>query len=119
MTLSVALRSHILQTLLVDAWYQEVSSEINLGRALEDRFSGYSLEFDGLLCHTGRIYVPLLDELCTLILSEAHRVPYSAHPGVKKMYADLQQLYYWMEMKRDIADFVARCLECQRIKAKH
>ena len=32
---------------------------------------------------------------------------------------DLRQLYYWMGMKRDIADFVARCLECQRVKAEH
>ena len=89
LTLSVELRSRILQALPTDAWYQEVSREINLGRALEGRFAGYSLESNGLLRHTKMIYVPLLDELFTLILYEAHRAPYSAHPGVKKMYADL------------------------------
>ena len=89
LTLGVELRSHILQALPTDAWYQEVSREINSSRALEGRFAGYSLESDGLLRHTRRIYVPLLDELRTLILSEAHRAPYLAHPGVKKMYVDL------------------------------
>ncbi len=94
-------------------------SEINSGRPLEGKFSSYVLESDGLLRHSGRIYVPLLDELRILILSEAHRAPYSAHPGVKKMHADLRRLFYWFGMKRDIADFVARCLECQRVKAEH
>ena len=52
-------------------------------------------------------------------MTETHRVPYSAHPGVKKMHADLRQLYFWPGMKRDIADYVSRCLECQRVKAEH
>ena len=94
LTLGVELRSHILQTLPADVWYQEVSREINLGRALEGRFLGYSLESDGLLCHTRRIYVPLLDELHNLILFEAHCAPYLAHLGVKKMHVDLRQFYY-------------------------
>ena len=54
-----------------------------------------------------------------MVFFEAHKAPYSAHPGVKKMNADLKQHYYWPGMKRDIADFVARCLECQRVKAEH
>ena len=60
--------------------------------------------------------MPFLDKLCTLILAEAHPTPYSAHPGVKKMHADLRRLFFWSGMKRDIVDFVARCLECQRVK---
>ena len=67
----------------------------------------------------GHIYVPMLGDLCTLVLSKAHCVPYFAHPGVKKMHADLKQLYFWAGMRRDVADFVARCLECQRVKAEH
>ena len=61
----------------------------------------------------------MVGDLRTLVLSEAHHAPYSAHPGVKKMHADLKQLYFWAGMRRDVADFVARCLECQRVKAEH
>lgn len=51
------------------------------GRPLEGRFSCFSLEADGLLRHLGRIYVPPLEGFRTLTMTEAHRAPYSAHPG--------------------------------------
>ncbi|KAA3469813.1 integrase [Gossypium australe] len=35
------------------------------------------------------------------------------------MYNDLKQLYWWSGMKRDISEFVARCLVCQQVKAEH
>ena len=86
---------------------------------MEGKFSNYVLESDGLLIHYGRIYIPLMDELCTLILLEAHHVPYSTHLGIKKMHVDLQCLFYWTRMNHDIVNFVARFLECQRVKAEH
>jgi hypothetical protein len=54
-----------------------------------------------------------------LILSEAHRVVYMAHPGVTKMRANLKPLFFWKGMKADIVNYVARCLECLEVKAKH
>ena len=69
MTLSVDLRSQILQALPTNSWYQEVCREIDSGRPLEGNFLDYVLELDGLLRHLGRIYVSLMDELRTLILS--------------------------------------------------
>ena len=57
MTLSVNLRNQILQALPTDSWYQEVCREIDSGRPLEGKFSGYVLESDGLLRFLGRIYV--------------------------------------------------------------
>lgn len=119
MTLEVELKSQILATLPSDSWYSEVKAEVESGRALEGKFASYSLDSDGALRFSGRLYVPPSVGLRTLILTEGRRAPYAAHPGVKKMYADLRLLYFWTGMKRDIADFVARCLECQRVKAKH
>ena len=89
MTLSVDLKSQILQALPINSWYQEVCREIDSGRPLEGKFSDYVLESDGLLRHLRRIYALLVNELRTLILSKAHYAPYLAHPGVKKMHADL------------------------------
>ena len=54
-----------------------------------------------------------------LILEEAHCSRYSIHPSEAKMYHNLRQNYWWGGMRRDIADFVARCLCCQQVKAEH
>ena len=35
------------------------------------------------------------------------------------MYLDLKQKYWWNRMKSDIAQFVAHCYTCQRIKAEN
>jgi hypothetical protein len=77
------------------------------------RYEGYSFDSDGLLRFRSRIYVPPSDELRMLILSEAHRVVYMAHPGVTKMRADLKPLFFWKGMKANIVNFLARCLKCQ------
>jgi hypothetical protein len=52
-------------------------------------------------------------------MDEAHNSEYSIHPGSTKMYMDLKQKNWWNGMKADIAQFVANCDTCQRIKAKH
>ncbi|KAK6122011.1 hypothetical protein DH2020_044249 [Rehmannia glutinosa] len=35
------------------------------------------------------------------------------------MYKDLKQHYWWANMKNQVAEFVARCLTCQRVKAEN
>nr|GEW01556.1 putative reverse transcriptase domain-containing protein [Tanacetum cinerariifolium] len=35
-----------------------------------------------------------------------------------KMYYDLQGLYWWPEMKKDIAMYVSKCLTCSKVKAE-
>ena len=67
----------------------------------------------------GHIYVPMSGDLCTLVLLEAHHALYSAHPRVKKMHVDLKQIYFWVGMRHDVANFVTRCLECLRVKVEH
>ncbi|KAA3480655.1 DNA/RNA polymerase superfamily protein [Gossypium australe] len=66
-----------------------------------------------------RTCVPKKLELIQKILHEAHSGCLYVHPGSTKMYNDLKQLYWWSGMKRDISEFVARCLMCQQVKAEH
>ncbi|GJX97642.1 putative reverse transcriptase domain-containing protein [Tanacetum coccineum] len=54
-----------------------------------------------------------------LIMDEAHTSKYSVHSGADKMYYDLRDLYWWPDMKKDIAEYVSRCLTCSKIKAEH
>jgi hypothetical protein len=60
-----------------------------------------------------------LKELKDKILCEAHESAYSIHPGGNKMYHDLKATYWWYGMKRDVAEYVALCDTCQRVKAEH
>ena len=60
-----------------------------------------------------------MTEIRDVILREAHETPYSTHPGSTKMYMDLKELFWWNNMKRDIAKYVSECLTCQRVKAEH
>jgi hypothetical protein len=41
------------------------------------------------------------------------------HPGETKVYQDMKKQFWWNGMIRDISQFVAKCLTCQRVKAEH
>ncbi|KAD3640025.1 hypothetical protein E3N88_29248 [Mikania micrantha] len=74
---------------------------------------------DGLVYFKDRIWIPTVDELRKLIFDEAHKTKYSVHPGADKMYQDLCAFYWWPGMKKDIAEYVGRCLTCAKVKAEH
>ncbi|GJV28815.1 putative reverse transcriptase domain-containing protein [Tanacetum coccineum] len=42
-----------------------------------------------------RIWVPLIGDVRTMIIDEAHATRYSIHPGADKMYYDLRDMYWW------------------------
>ncbi|GJY43303.1 putative reverse transcriptase domain-containing protein [Tanacetum coccineum] len=77
------------------------------------------LRNDGALYYLDRIWVPLKGDVRTLIMDEAHKSKYSVHPGADKMYYDLRDRYWWPGMKKDIAEYVSRCLTCLKVKAEH
>jgi hypothetical protein len=66
-----------------------------------------------------RLCVSNITSIWELILKEAHETTYSIHPGSEKMYQGLKKRFWWYGMKREIAEYVARCDNCQRIKAEH
>ena len=63
--------------------------------------------------------MPDIKAIRDLILREAHDSAYSIHPGSTKMYQDLKDRYWWNGMKRDVAEYVAVCDTCQRVKGEH
>jgi hypothetical protein len=48
-----------------------------------------------------------------------HNVPYVGHPGYQKTIAVATTQYYWPCMKKEVTDYIARYLECQKVKAEH
>jgi hypothetical protein len=110
--LKVNLRERVFGKLLRDSWYLKVTSTLQSERKLEPRYEGYSLEVDGLLRYQGRMYLPGGGDIRSIILEKSHRELYCAHPSVKKMYADMNNLFFWLGMKHDVVHFIAKCLEC-------
>ncbi|GJT93951.1 putative reverse transcriptase domain-containing protein [Tanacetum coccineum] len=74
---------------------------------------------DGTLCFNGRSWLPCYGDLRTVIMHESHKSKYSIHPGSDKMYQDMKKLYWWPNMKANIATYVSKCLTCAKVKAEH
>jgi hypothetical protein len=90
-----------------DPFITEEIHRIEEGRPCEFRLG----DFNSLWFHD-RIYVPDIPEIKELILKEAHETPYSIHPGSTKIYMDLKELFWWNNMKREIAKFVSESHTC-------
>ena len=78
----------------------------------------YCLTSNGLVRFRDRIYVPDSSELKKVILREFHAKPYLSHPSYQKTLIAVKILYYWPNIKKDVAEFVAICLDFQMVKAK-
>nr|GEY08783.1 putative reverse transcriptase domain-containing protein [Tanacetum cinerariifolium] len=78
----------------------------NLGRLIKPIF-----EFcpDGTRCFGNHVWLPRFGGLRDLIMHESHKSKYSIHPGSDKMYQDLKPLYWWTNMKADIATYEIVC----------
>ncbi|GKC92338.1 putative reverse transcriptase domain-containing protein [Tanacetum coccineum] len=61
---------------------------------------------DGTLCLNNRSWFPCYGDLRALIMYESHTSKYYVHPGSDKMYQDMKKLYWWSNMKADIATYI-------------
>ncbi|XP_074297880.1 uncharacterized protein LOC141628674 [Silene latifolia] len=43
-------------------------------------------------------------------MTDAYCTPYSVHPGGDKLYKDLKKTFWWLGLKKEVAEFFARCL---------
>nr|GFB17854.1 putative reverse transcriptase domain-containing protein [Tanacetum cinerariifolium] len=83
----------------------------DLGRMQKQIFK---IRSNGIRYHDKRIWLPLHGLLRDLIMHESHKSKYSIHPGSTKMYQDLRKLYWWPNMKADIATYVSQYLTCAK-----
>ncbi|GJY61064.1 putative reverse transcriptase domain-containing protein [Tanacetum coccineum] len=66
---------------------------------------------DETLCLRNRSWIRCFGDLRTLIMHESYKSKYSIHPGSDKMYQDLKKLYWWPNMKAEIATYVSTQLD--------
>ena len=114
MSLQPALLERIKQNQLSDQYLNRVKDEVESKKSKE-----FEVSTDGVITFQGRLCVPKIGDLQEEILTEAHRTPYSVHPGATKMYKDLKKHYWWPGMKNDVVKHVEQCLTCQQVKAEH
>ncbi|GJZ35605.1 putative reverse transcriptase domain-containing protein, partial [Tanacetum coccineum] len=60
---------------------------------------------DGMLGLKNRSWISCFSDLRALIMHESHKSKYSIHPGSDKMYQYLKKLYWWPNIKAEIATY--------------
>ncbi|GKB38041.1 putative reverse transcriptase domain-containing protein [Tanacetum coccineum] len=75
----------------------------NLGRLIKQIFEFCPVR---TCCFGNYVWLPRFGGLRDLVMHESHKSKYSIHPRSDKMYQDLRSLYWWPNMKADIAMYL-------------
>ncbi|GKE22451.1 putative reverse transcriptase domain-containing protein [Tanacetum coccineum] len=114
MTIGLDLSSQILEAQKEAVKVENIKAE-DIGGMLKK----LEARADGTLCLDNRSWLPCYGDIRSLIMHESHKSKYSIHPGSDKMYHDLKMLYWWPNMKAEIATYVSKCLTYAKVKAEH
>nr|GEZ86843.1 putative reverse transcriptase domain-containing protein [Tanacetum cinerariifolium] len=88
----------------------------NLGRLINQIFK---FRPNGTRFFGNHVWFLRFGGLRDLFMHESHKSKYSIHPRSEKMYRYLKLLYWWPNMKADIAMYVSKCLTYTKVNAKH
>lgn len=89
----------------------KLAEEVRLGQR-----SDYVIGQNRALMKHNRMCVPNVMSLKAAILKEAHISAFAMHPGSTKIYRTLKEHYWWPGMKREIVEYVGKCLIYQQVK---
>ena len=95
---------------------EKIAAIVNQNRVGKE--NEFTAKEDGFLYYRDQVCVPNDDELKKSILEESHRGSFAMHPGSTKMYQDLKTSYWWSRIKRDVSEFMIKCMVCQKGKAE-
>ena len=109
-----SLLNRVLEAQKKDEKIAAIVSQIGNGKEIE-----FTVNEDGVLYYKDRVCVLDDYDLRKAVLEEAHSGSFVIHLGSTKMYQDLKMSFWWSGMKRDVSEFVTKCLVCQRVKAEH
>ena len=65
------------------------------------------------------MYIPNITEIKLTVMDELHKIPYLGYLGYQKMITMIRKDFFWPNMKKEVAEYLARCLECPRVKEEH
>ncbi|CAH1415590.1 unnamed protein product [Lactuca virosa] len=116
--LTMTIHSH-LSTQIKEAQQEALKPENVAGESLRGMDKNLEVKGDRVLYLMDRIWTPKFGGFRDVVMNEAHNTRYSVHPGSDKMYLDLKKVYWWPNMKADIATFVGKCLTCTKVKVEY
>ena len=70
----------------------------------------------GELRMNGRLCVPNQPKLKNKILKEGHQSLFHLHPDRDKMIEEIRELVWWKGLRKNVSEFLSKCLVCQRVK---
>ena len=109
----------VLRKMIIDAQKNDEELQKKLQMVRDGDKTKFVEKEAGSLYFQNRLCVPDDKELKQKLLFEAHNTVFTMHSGGNKMYQDLKQFYWWKGMKRDVTEYVSKCLTCQQVKAEH
>jgi hypothetical protein len=112
------LKDKILEVANANLQYQRLVAKLHQHEKPQTKES-YTLGTDDLLLYKNKVYVPNDRELKLAILKELHNVTYAGHPRYQKTVAAVKSHYFWLGMKKEIVEYLAKCMECQKVKIEH
>ena len=117
-SLTMTIHSHLF-TQIKEAQIEALKSENVTGEALRGMDKNLETKSNGIRYFMDRIWIPKFGGFREIVMDEAHKTRYSIHPGSDKMYLDLKKLYWWQNMKAEIATYVSKCLTCAKVKVEY
>ncbi|MCO5575130.1 hypothetical protein L7F22_028927 [Adiantum nelumboides] len=109
---SIATHNYLFSMIIeyaIDPYFKYVISAIALGKNEEP----FTLQ-DGYLLHGNRLCITR--SLREKVMFESHAPPYVGHRGIQTTMRAIETYFYWPTMKRDIQDYVSKCVVCQKTK---
>ena len=88
-------------------------------QSLERKYEGYKLEEDEIFTYKKRTYIPNVENLRRIVMDEIHQAPYFGHPRYHKIIATAKKRYFCPGLKKDITEYISKCMKCQPVKAEH
>jgi hypothetical protein len=94
-----------------DQQYLKIKETLQQGN-LQQKIKYYESQEDGILRYREKIYVPNSSQLKNTLPREMHNVLFVGNPGYRKSIAGVRSQYFRPRMKKEVANYIARCLEC-------
>mgnify|MGYP003703523581 CR=1 FL=1 len=108
-----AVMEEIKQWQLKNEFLQKICDELETKPRPEFIIENSVLKFQGRWCVHN---VPTIKKR---IMEKAHSSKYAMYPSSTKMYHNLKHNFLWPGMKREIVEFISKCLQCQQVKVEH